>query len=67
MIERVTPGVVVDRIRGGEPHIILDVRSPHAYAEASEDLAGAVRMEPDMVDPAFLQIDKSIPIYTFCT
>ncbi len=67
MIERVTPDVVVDRIRSGEPHIILDVRSARAYLEATDDLDEAVRIDPDRLDPRLLRIDKRIPIYLFCT
>lgn len=65
--ERVTPDIVVERMKAGEPMIILDVRSPSAYEEAREDLDGAVRMDPWEFKPEFLRIDKALPVYTFCT
>lgn len=65
--ERVTPDIVVDRLKSGEPILILDVRSPSAFEEATEDLEGTVRMNPKEFKPEFLQIDKALPIYTFCT
>lgn len=66
-IERVTPDIVVQRMKSGEPMVLLDVRSPDAYREAREDIEGAVRMDPRSFHPEFVQVDRSMPVYTFCT
>lgn len=66
-IERVTPDIVVERMKSGEPIVVLDVRSPDAYESATEDLEGAVRMDPGRFNPEFVRIDKNLPVYTFCT
>ncbi len=65
--ERLTPDIVVERMKSGEPLIILDVRSPTAYEESVEDLEGAVRIDPSSFNPEFLRVNKNLPILTFCT
>ena len=55
------------RMQAGEEFTIIDVRNPHAWAEATDMAAGAIRVAPDDADQAIGRIPHNKPIVTYCT
>lgn len=44
------PEVAMQRLQSGEPVLVLDVRSPEAWARCERKIQGALRFPPDQVD-----------------
>jgi rhodanese-related sulfurtransferase len=55
------------RMQDGEEFTIIDVRNPHAWAEAPDMAAGAIRVALDDADQAMGRIPHNKPIVTYCT
>lgn len=55
------------RMEAGEEFTIIDVRNPHAWAEATDMAAGAIRVALDDADQAIGRIPRNKPIVTYCT
>ena len=55
------------RMQAGEEFTIIDVRNPHAWAEATDMAAGAIRVALDDADEAIGRIPRNKPIVTYCT
>ncbi|HWH59223.1 MAG TPA: rhodanese-like domain-containing protein [Terriglobales bacterium] len=55
------------RMEAGEEFTIIDVRNPHAWAEATDMAAGAIRVAIDDADEAIGRIPRNKPIVTYCT
>ena len=55
------------RMEAGEEFTIIDVRNPHAWAEATDMAAGAIRVTLDDADQAIGRIPRNKPIVTYCT
>jgi len=55
------------RMEAGEEFTIVDVRNPHAWAEATDMAAGAIRVAIDDADEAIGRIPRNKPIVTYCT
>jgi len=54
-------------MEAGEQFTIIDVRNPHAWAEATDMAAGAVRVALDDADDAIPRIPRNRDIVTYCT
>jgi rhodanese-related sulfurtransferase len=54
-------------MQNGEEFTIIDVRNPHAWAEAPDMAAGAIRVALDDADQAMGRIPHNKPIVTYCT
>lgn len=65
--ERITAAELRRRIEAGEEFTIIDVRNPHAWAEATDMAAGAIRVALDDTDKAIARIPRNKPIVTYCT
>jgi len=55
------------RMEAGEEFTIIDVRNPHAWADATDMAAGAIRISLDDADEAIGLIPRNKPIVTYCT
>ena len=55
------------RMEAGEEFTIIDVRNRHAWAEATDMAAGAIRVALDNADDAIGRIPRNKPIVTYCT
>lgn len=55
------------RMEAGEEFTIIDVRNPHAWAEATDMAAGAIRVALDDAEEAIGRIPRNKPIVTYCT
>ncbi len=55
------------RMQAGEEFTIIDTRNPHAWADATDMAAGAIRVALDDVDEAISRIPRNKPIVTYCT
>ncbi len=64
---RITAEELRRRMEAGEEFTILDVRNPHAWADANDMAAGAIRVALDDADEAIDRIPRNRPIVTYCT
>jgi len=55
------------RMEAGDEFTIIDVRNPHAWADATDMAAGAIRISLDDADEAIGRIPRNKPIVTYCT
>jgi len=55
------------KMEAGDEFTIIDVRNPHAWADATDMAAGAVRISLDEADEAIGRIPRNKPIVTYCT
>jgi len=54
-------------MEGGEEFTIIDVRNPHAWAEATDMAAGAIRVSLDNLDHVLPRLPRQKPIVAYCT
>jgi rhodanese-related sulfurtransferase len=64
---RIAADELKQRMEAGEQFTIVDVRNPHAWAEAKDKAAGAMRVALDDVEHALRRSPRSQPIVTYCT
>ena len=64
---RITADELKQRMEAGEQFTIVDVRNPHAWAEARDKAAGALRVSLDDVEDAVGRMPENKPIVTYCT
>ena len=64
---RITADELKQRMEAGEQFTIVDVRNPHAWAEAKDKAAGALRVSLDEVEDAVRRVPRNQPIVTYCT
>jgi rhodanese-related sulfurtransferase len=55
------------RMAAGEQFTVIDVRNPHAWAEAADMASGAIRVALDSADQELPRIPRDKPIVTYCT
>ena len=55
------------RMQVGEEFTVVDVRNPHAWADARDMAAGAVRLTVDDFDRELPNIPRDKPIVAYCT
>jgi len=55
------------KMEAGDEFTIIDVRNPHAWADATDMAAGAIRISLDDADEAIGLIPRNKPIVTYCT
>ena len=66
-VTRVTVDEVKKRMEKGEPFTFIDARNPKAWAEAKEQLPGAIRVPADAVAEHLAEIPHDRVIITYCT
>ena len=64
---RITAEELRRRMQAGEEFTIIDVRNPHAWAEATDVAAGAIRVALEDAEQAIDRIPRNRPIVTYCT
>jgi len=64
---RISADELRTRMGAGEEFTIIDVRNPHAWADATDMAAGAIRVALDDADKAIGRIPRNKPIVTYCT
>lgn len=64
---RISADELRNRMQAGEEFTIIDVRNPHAWAEATDMAAGAIRVALDDAAQAMPRIPRNKPIVTYCT
>ena len=64
---RISADELKRRMATGEKFTIIDVRNPHAWAEAADMASGAIRVALDSADQELPGILKDKPIVTYCT
>jgi rhodanese-related sulfurtransferase len=66
---RVNPGQVIDFLEKGLNPVLLDVRTPAAYATSPLSIPKAIRLDPEQIAQGTidLAVDKKQLIVTFCT
>jgi NhaP-type Na+/H+ or K+/H+ antiporter len=66
-VPRVTPAQLVDRLRGTNPPLILDVRSRSEYQRDGVRIPGSVRVLPDQVTEWAADRLRDQPYVLYCT
>ena len=66
-VTRVTVDEVKKRMEKGEPFTFIDARNPKAWAEAKEQLPGAILVPADAVAEHLAEIPHDRVIITYCT
>lgn len=51
----------------GENFTVIDVRNPHAWAEAKTVIPGAIRVPIDELEKNLTRIPKNKPVVAYCT
>ncbi len=64
---RISADELSRRMQAGEQFAVLDARNPHAWADATDMAAGAIRVTLDDADDAVGRIPRNKPIVTYCT
>ncbi|HET8824522.1 MAG TPA: rhodanese-like domain-containing protein [Terriglobales bacterium] len=64
---RISAGELRKRMEAGEEFTVIDVRNPHAWAEATDMAAGAIRVAANDADEAIGRIPRNKPIVAYCT
>ncbi len=64
---RITGEELRRRMEAGEEFTIIDVRNPHAWAEATDMAAGAIRVSLDAADEAIDRLPRNKPLVVYCT
>ena len=64
---RISADELSRRMQAGEQFTIVDARNPHAWADATDMAASAIRIAPDEADEAIGRIPRNKPIVTYCT
>jgi rhodanese-related sulfurtransferase len=66
-VTRITPDEVKERMDRGEPFTFIDARNPKDWAEAKEQLPGAIRVPADEVEKHLSEIPRDRTIVAYCT
>lgn len=66
-VERVSPDQLQDLLDGGEPPVILDVRSRSSYEHDGVQIPGSVRVQPDAVAEWAAERLRDQPYVLYCT
>jgi adenylyltransferase/sulfurtransferase len=64
---RITVQELKKRMDAGENFSVIDVRNPHAWAEAKTVIPGAIRVPIDELEKNLPRIPKNKPVVTYCT
>lgn len=64
---KITLQAVKQRLDRGEALVFVDSRSPAAWAEATTQIPGAIRVPPDEVQAHLREIPRGQPLITYCT
>lgn len=64
---KITIQAVKQRLDRGESLLFVDSRSPAAWAEATSQIPGSIRVPPDEVQQHLQEIPRGQPIITYCT
>jgi hypothetical protein len=66
-VSKVTVAQVKEWMESGQPLMILDSRSGHAWEEGTTKARGALRVPPDDVEPHLSEIPRNERILVYCT
>jgi membrane protein DedA with SNARE-associated domain len=66
-IRRLTPEELMDKLRRGEPLVIVDLRSRLEFEANPEKLPGAIRVAPDELQERAAQIPRDRDVILYCT
>jgi len=64
---RISSDELKRRMAAGEEFTIIDVRNPHAWGEARDKAAAAIRIAMDDADASVRRLPRDKPIVTYCT
>lgn len=64
---RLTPSALHERLAGGEPVSIVDLRTAIAYDATRQTLPGAIRMDPEDLEERHSEIPRHCDIVLYCT
>ena len=64
---RISADEMKRRMGAGQEFTIVDVRNAHAWAEARDKAAGAIRLALDDADASLPRLPRDKPIVTYCT
>jgi rhodanese-related sulfurtransferase len=64
---RIDAREVHERMQRGDAFLFVDARNPTAYATATEQLPGALRVSLDDVAAAVPRLPRGRPIVAYCT
>ena len=64
---RISADELKRRISTGEQFTVIDVRNPHAWAEAADMASSAIRVALDSADQELPRIPKDKSVVTYCT
>ena len=64
---RITVQELKKRMDAGEDFTIIDVRNPHAWAEAHTVIPEAIRVTLDKLEESLPRIPKHKPVVAYCT
>ena len=66
-IARITPEELQTKLAGGEPLVVVDLRSSVAFAEDPVRLPGAVHIPPDELERRHQEIPRDRDVVLYCT
>jgi sulfur-carrier protein adenylyltransferase/sulfurtransferase len=64
---RITVQELKRRMDAGENFSVIDVRNPHAWAEAKTVIPRAIRVPIDELEKNLTRIPKNQPVVAYCT
>ena len=64
---RISADELKRRMEAGEDFIIIDVRNPRAWAEASDMASQAIRIALDDANASLAHLPRDKPIVAYCT
>src|ERR1700676_808366 len=64
---RITVQELKRRMGAGEDFTVIDVRNPHAWAEAKTVIPEAIRVPSDELEKNLPRIPKNKPVVAYCT
>jgi len=64
---RITVQELKKRMDAGEDFTVIDVRNPHAWAEADTVIPEAIRVTLDKLEESLPKIPKNKPVVAYCT
>lgn len=66
-VQRISPQALAERLNGGDPPVVLDVRSRSSYSRDEGQIPGSVRVLPDEVVKWAAGKPKDRDIVAYCT
>ncbi|MGH7869399.1 MAG: VTT domain-containing protein [Candidatus Dormibacteraceae bacterium] len=66
-IARISPDELMEKIRGGEPLVIVDLRNKFEFDASLETLPGALRLLPEQLEERAGEIPRDRDVILYCT